>query len=217
MRLLFLLSLVACSEPTGPAPAAPAPLAQPAAPAPTAQPAAPAPTPQPAAASAPGGPEAAALARADAAAMRLASTLKARVVEEMGKGGPVAAVKVCNAEAPALAAQIQAETGVTLGRSSLRLRNPANGGPDWVRAWLDQQGERPAAGVAPVSTVADGKARVIKPIAVEAPCLACHGAPEALAPDVRTELAQRYPADTATGYALGDLRGALWAEVAVQP
>jgi hypothetical protein len=161
--------------------------------------------------------EAAAIARADAAAVRLASTLKARVVEEMGKGGPVAAVSVCNAEAPALAAAIQSETGVTLGRSSLRLRNPANAPPAWVQEWLLAQGERLAAGTTPVATVVDGKARVIKPIAVEAPCLACHGAVAALAPDVKVELAQRYPMDVATGYAVGDLRGALWAEVAVAP
>lgn len=161
--------------------------------------------------------DAAALARADAAAVRLASTLKARVVEEMGKGGPVAAVSVCNVEAPALAATIQSETGVTLGRSSLRLRNPSNAAPAWVQEWLVAQGEGPAAGKVPVAMVVDGKAHVIKPIAVEAACLACHGAPEALSPEVKAEISRRYPADAATGYAVGDLRGALWAEVAVGP
>lgn len=222
MRLLFVLSLVACSAPpapTPPAPTPPAPMAQPADPA--GPPSTPAAGPDRLATTPAGTPTAAsedpALARADAAATRLARTLKARVVEEMGRGGPVSAVQVCNAEAPALAAEIARETGVTLGRSSLRLRNPANGGPAWVRAWLEEQGERPAAGVAPVATVADGTARVIKPIPVEAACLACHGPPESLAPDVRSELTRRYPADAATGYALGDLRGALWAEVAVQP
>ena len=155
--------------------------------------------------------EATAIARAEAAAVRLGSTLKARVVEEMGKGGPVAAVSVCNVEAPALAATIQSETGVTLGRSSLRLRNPANAPPAWVQDWLLAQGERLAAGTTPVATVVDGKARVIKPITVEAPCLACHGAPVAIAPAVKAEIARHYPMDAATGYAVGDLRGALWA------
>lgn len=158
--------------------------------------------------------EAEAIARADAAAVRLATTLKARVVEEMGKGGPVAAVTVCNAEAPALAATIQSETGVTLGRSSLRLRNPANVPPPWVQQWLVAQGERSAASTLPMAMVVEGKARVIKPIGVEAPCLACHGG--ALAPEVKVELARRYPKDVATGYVVGDLRGALWAEAAVE-
>lgn len=206
--LLCLLPLTfACAAEPPAAPVVPA--------APEASP--PAPPPAPVAASGADTPDAAALARADAAAKRLGSTLKARVVEEMGKGGPVSAVAVCSVEAPALAATIRSETGVDLGRSSLRLRNAANVAPAWVHEWLVAQGERPAEGVAPLATVVDGKARVIKPIAVEAPCLACHGPEASLAPDVRAAIAARYPTDAATGYALGDLRGALWAETAVVP
>ena len=44
-------------------------------------------------------------------------------------------------------------------------------------------------------------------------CLACHGAPEQIPAEVAAILAERYPDDQATGYAVGDLRGALWAEV----
>lgn len=174
----------------------------------------------PAAAAAPAAPaasETAALAKADEAAMRLVTTLKGRVREEMGKGGPVAVVDVCSAEAPALAAKIQEETGVRLGRSSLKLRNPNNTAPDWVAAWLTEQGARPAAEAAPLSVVENGFARVVKPIAMEPPCLTCHGAPESIAPEVKAAIASRYPADAATGYAAGDLRGALWAELAVGP
>ena len=131
--------------------------------------------------------------------------------------GPVAVVDVCSAEAPALAAKIQEETGVRLGRSSLKLRNPNNTAPDWVAAWLTEQGARPAAEAAPLSVVENGFARVVKPIAMEPPCLTCHGAPESIAPEVKAAIASRYPADAATGYAAGDLRGALWAELAVGP
>ena len=194
-----LLLLLACSSP--PSPPAP-PAAQP----PAAPPPASAPTPADVA-----------LTRAEAAAKRLGSTLKARVVEEMGKGGPVSTVQVCNVEAPAIAATIQTETGVSLGRSSLRLRNPNNAPPAWVQDWLVAAGEGPAAGKVPLATVVEGKARVIKPIVVEAPCLACHGDPATLAPDVKEQLATLYPADRATGYAVGDLRGALWAEAPAQP
>jgi hypothetical protein len=159
--------------------------------------------------------EATALARAEAAATKLAGTLKGKVLTEMGKGGPAAAVNVCHDEAPAVAAALRAETGVTVGRSSLRLRNPANAGPDWVTAWLRAQGERPAAGVTGLATVVDGTARVLKPITVEAACLACHGA--ALDAATGSALAGRYPQDAATGYEVGDLLGALWAEVPVTP
>lgn len=162
-------------------------------------------------------PEAAALARAEAAAVRFGGTLKAKVVETMGSAGPAATVDVCATEAPRIKAAIEAETGVTLGRSSLRLRNPANAGPDWVQAWLSAQGERPAAGLTGVSVVEGGQARVLKPIAVEAPCLVCHGDPAGQPAELRARLQARYPQDRATGYQPGDLRGALWATAPVGP
>ena len=42
-------------------------------------------------------------------------------------------------------------------------------------------------------------------------CLACHGSE--VSPEVREAIAARYPGDRATGFAVGDLRGALWVEV----
>lgn len=161
--------------------------------------------------------EEAALASAQASATRYATTLRERLVAAMTAGGPPTAVAVCSAEAPAVAATIVQETTVSVGRSSLRLRNPANAGPVWVQEWLVAQGERTAEGVAPMATVSGGVARVARPIVVEAPCLACHGPAETVAPEVRAVLAAQYPADRATGYALGDLRGVLWAEAPVTP
>ncbi|MCC6525458.1 MAG: DUF3365 domain-containing protein [Polyangiaceae bacterium] len=159
------------------------------------------------------------LARAEAAAGRLGKTLRARLEEVLKASGPAAAVAVCAAEAQALGTQIASETGVRVGRASLRLRNPADAGPDWVAAWLRAQGERPAEGVAPVRELVDGPtgkvARVLKPIAVDKPCLACHGQPAELAAEVTPALAATYPDDAAVGYREGDLRGALWAELPV--
>lgn len=160
--------------------------------------------------------EAEALEAAEAAAKKLGSTLKARVVQVMGEGGPAAAITVCADEAQGLTAQVAGESRARVGRSSLRLRNPVNAGPDWVTAWLEAQGERKAEGVLPHKEVADGHARVVFPIAIEGPCVACHGPAEQIPAEVREVLASRYPQDAATGYAVGDLRGALWAEVPVK-
>ena len=55
-------------------------------------------------------------------------------------------------------------------------------------------------------------ARVALPIPMDAPCLVCHGAPEAIPDAVRSVLTERYPDDAATGYQAGELRGAIWAE-----
>jgi hypothetical protein len=40
-------------------------------------------------------------------------------------------------------------------------------------------------------------------------CLACHGPADSIAPAVKQVITARYPNDQATGYAIGELRGAI--------
>jgi hypothetical protein len=193
------------TTPPSAAPTAAAPT--PAAP-PPAAPTAAAPTP-----AQPSGSDDAALGRANAAATALASTLRARLLAAMAEGGPAAAAQVCSDAAQGMATDVARAHDARVGRSSLRTRSPANVAPPWVEEWLRTQGERPAAGAEGFARIEDGHARVLRPIAVEGPCVACHGDPDAIAPEVTAILRDRYPTDRATGYAIGDLRGALWAEV----
>ncbi|MBX7192084.1 MAG: DUF3365 domain-containing protein [Sandaracinaceae bacterium] len=158
--------------------------------------------------------EAESLARAEAAATQLGTTLRGRLLAAMGEGGPAHAAEVCAGEAAALTERVHTETGVSVGRASLRRRG-ASSSPAWVDAWLAAQGERAAEGVEGFARLEDGHARVLRPIVIEAPCLACHG--ETIAPEVAAILDARYPSDPARGYRVGDLRGALWAEVASTP
>lgn len=161
----------------------------------------------------------AALSKAERAAKQLGGAVRSRLVDAMNTGGPSKAVEVCSREAQGIAANVREETGVSVGRSSLRLRNEADAPPAWVGEWLKAQGERKAEGVAGVraieKTPSGSVARVIKPIAIEATCLTCHGDPASIQEDIKNILKERYPKDQATGYQLGDLRGALWAEVPV--
>ncbi len=157
--------------------------------------------------------EAAALERARQLAKAVGGGLKARLTDAMAESGPAGAVRVCAEEAQQITARAIGE-GEAAGRASTKLRNPENAGPGWVRTWLAAQGDQ-AADAAPVAEVVDAEARVIVPIAVEGVCLTCHGAPEAIAPEVTAVLTERYPEDEATGYEVGDLRGALWARVDV--
>lgn len=158
----------------------------------------------------------AALDVATAAGRAFGAELRSRMKAALDAGGPPEGVRVCNEAAPGLATTFGAEHGVTVGRASLRTRNPANVGPTWVQDWLRAQGERGASGVEPLREVVDtpfGRmARVALPIAVEPACLTCHGPVDTLPEPVRGELAARYPGDTAVGYAIGDLRGATWVE-----
>jgi hypothetical protein len=195
--------LAACGQapPTTEPPAAPEPTAVPEAPV-AAPPAETVPTP-----------DEAALAVASAAADELGRTLRARLMAAMAEGGPARAAEVCSTEAATLSAEIAARSGASVGRGSLRMRGRTPP-PAWVQAWLEAQGERPAAGVSGFARIEFGHARVLRPIAVEGPCLVCHGASPA--PELAALLAARYPTDRATGYAEGDLRGALYAEAPVR-
>lgn len=154
--------------------------------------------------------EARALAQANQALGDLKKGFKGRLSEVLPEGGPVAAVAVCSTEAQALTAALSASTGGSVGRSSLKLRNPENEGPRWVREWL----ESADADSAGLSEVVDGNARVLKPVLVEPTCLSCHGSH--IDAEVAAILAENYPEDAATGYGVGDLRGAMWAEVPVR-
>ncbi len=164
--------------------------------------------------------QAEALDRTRTAAQELGARLKTNLVATMSAEGPGAAARFCSLEAQGLTSSPGDARGVRVGRASLRLRNPSNAGPAWVTEWLEKQGERSAAGVhgfERIDTLPNGSevARVLRPLTAGGPCVLCHGSIESLAPGVTAVLQAHYPEDEATGYSVGDLRGALWAEGAV--
>ncbi|MDJ0938646.1 MAG: DUF3365 domain-containing protein [Woeseiaceae bacterium] len=134
--------------------------------------------------------------------------LKAALVAGLAEG-PAAAISACNVEAPGIAAELSVN-GVRVGRSSHKLRNPANGGPDWVTPLLDAY-LADTSNRSPVTvTLDDGRSGYVEPIIAQPMCLTCHG--EVLAPDIAERIAALYPEDQATGFAEGDLRGVFWVE-----
>ncbi|WP_442683720.1 Tll0287-like domain-containing protein [Stenotrophomonas sp. JC08] len=161
------------------------------------------------------------LDRAQAAAAAFGSRLRGRLQAAMAEGGPTAAVEVCHTEAPRIAEAVMAEHGVRLGRVAVpgRNRNPVQAANDWQLSTLKIFGQRVADGEPAGEQLAvirdhlpGGVAlRMMRGIATEPGCLACHGSD--VAPDVREAILANYPHDGATGFAVGDLRGALWVEV----
>lgn len=146
---------------------------------------------------------------ATAAAAGFKADLKQALLAGL-EAGPVAALAACQIEAPAIAAR-RAGSALTLGRTSHRLRNPANIAPAWVVPLLQAYLDEPA-GMAPRTVaLANGVTGYVEPIMTQPLCLTCHGSK--LAPDVSAALASRYPDDRATGFVVGDLRGVLWVEV----
>ena len=125
--------------------------------------------------------------------------------------GPAGAVEACKLEAPRVTSAAEVG-GIRVGRASDKLRNPGNAPPEWVKphlqAWL---AAAPASGAHITQPLLDGRVGYAEPILVQPPCLLCHGVE--VAPPVRERLSALYPADQATGYALGQVRGVFWVDL----
>lgn len=140
--------------------------------------------------------------------------LGARLTVALATGGPVEAIAVCNLEAPQISARLSADSDARVARTALKVRNPANTADAAARDVLEAFRLELAADATRIpehfETSADGTARYMRAIVMQPLCVVCHGA--AVAPDVRAAVARLYPADEATGFALGDLRGAFVVE-----
>lgn len=142
--------------------------------------------------------------------MAFAKELKLTLMAGMKADGPVAAIALCHTEASAIASH-HSEGEWQVGRTSDKLRNPANAPDDWESEVLESFAEQAAAGVdiatlEAVSETDGGHLRYMKAIAVGGPCVVCHG--QSLSPEVASAIDALYPDDRARGYLPGQLRGA---------
>ena len=143
-----------------------------------------------------------------------AGALQEQLKSAMAVGGPTAAIEVCNVAAPEIGATASEERGWRIGRTSLKLRNPANAPDAWELAALRDFEARKAAEEGPATldragfAVVDGKRtfRYMKAIGTQPVCTLRHGA--AIAPEVAAALDALYPEDRARGFEVGDIRGA---------
>lgn len=155
---------------------------------------------------------------AAAAAQTLMQDLAGTLKQAIQRDGPAAAIKVCSEQAPAIAGELSRQKGWRVTRVGTRVRNPLLGMPD---AWEQQvladfqrralEGESfSAMSHAEVVTEPDGDYfRYMQAIGTRPVCLTCHGPVEQIPAPVHAILKQQYPFDEATGYAPGDLRGAV--------
>jgi hypothetical protein len=168
--------------------------------------------------------------------MQLSAQLKGELTRAIEQGGPVAAIAVCRDRAPVIAARLSQESGAKVGRTALRVRDPANAPDDLQRAVLEQFADeldaagsaRAAAGspsapaggapeaVFEIKRAGGIERRYMRAIPTDPLCLTCHGSN--LPPELAAAIARDYPSDAATGYAPGGLRGAfsvIWPAVPV--
>jgi hypothetical protein len=150
------------------------------------------------------------------AAQNLLKTLRARLKEVYRKDGVAQAVAVCADEGQDFAKQIRAEYGLGIKRVSLKARNPKNQPDAWERSVL-LQWETAQKNKKPIQEVwresGRGEQRVVRymmPITIgQKLCLECHGTAETIKPETRAMIRKYYPNDTAQGYTLNAMRGAV--------
>ena len=139
----------------------------------------------------------------------LATQLRHRLIGALeGKGDFANAVNVCKLDASKITAAVASEHDLKVGRTSFKLRNPANAPPAWMKPIVEARSE-----ASHILTSSDGRLGVSTAIFIGGPCVKCHGGAKALAPGVGEALSARYPEDQATGFIEGDLRGWFWIEV----
>lgn len=153
-----------------------------------------------------------------AVAMPFMKQLGAANQKAISEGGPESAIKVCKEIAPQIAGEISRQHGWKLTRVSLKVRNPLLGTADaWEQKILQDfearvaKGEKPEAMEAAeiVQEPAGKSFRYMKAIALQSGCVACHGNSEQIPDNVKTRLSEEYPHDKATGYSVGQIRGAI--------
>jgi len=160
-----------------------------------------------------------ALVEARTAAQALGGELMGALGAALNETGPSGAIAVCNERAPVVAARLSETPGLTIGRTALRVRNPGNAPDAWETETLQSFVADLAAGDDAgalerhiIEPTDDGwRVRWMKPIVLHPMCATCHGADvdPALAAEIRT----LYPDDAATGFAVGELRGAFTATI----
>lgn len=148
-------------------------------------------------------------------AKQLSTELKAALTGAMQQS-PESAIAVCNDRAPQIAQSIAKTHDVQIGRTALRVRNTGNEPNDWQRKVLLDFQQRAAKGeslatmeyMTSIAAKDHVEHRYMKAIPLEPLCATCHGAQ--IAPSLQQAIKAKYPNDQATGFNVGELRGAVY-------
>jgi hypothetical protein len=136
-----------------------------------------------------------------------------RLMAALTEGGPAEGVKVCSGVAQELTAEAAGEAGYKIGRTSHKLRNPANATPDWLKPLVEASADKSGANVKPMVYDLGDRVGVASPIVLAEMCVQCHGAASEIDEETRNLINRHYPEDKATGFKPGEVRGWFWAEV----
>ncbi|MCJ8316317.1 DUF3365 domain-containing protein [Idiomarina sp.] len=144
------------------------------------------------------------------AAKQLQQRLGKVLMSTIQKDGHVAAISVCNEQAPQIASAVSDELNLSVGRTSLKLRNPQNEPTkkqeqvlkEFERLWEKSKENVPTQHY----TNESGETVWMKAIVMQPQCAACHGSN--IDPELEQAITEKYPNDKATGFDVGNIRGA---------
>jgi hypothetical protein len=152
---------------------------------------------------------------------QLAEKVRSLLLQEIGKGGFSSAVRVCSELAQEMTRQFNAQTGHDARRISLKYRNPKNVPDAYEQRKLEEfnilNQKKELSNEYSEVTEEQGKKylRYLRPLIVAPLCITCHGPKENIPQEVKAILAERYPDDRATGFLVGDVRGAITVKIPV--
>ena len=158
-----------------------------------------------------------AVSRADLIIVTMHDALLRELESGFVEGGPAHAIKSCHLDAEWVTQRVGRQEGIAAGRTSDRLRNPLNAPRPWAAPVVAANAGRRARDIDGFAIDLGDKLGVLRPIAHRPTCAACHGRDEQLGATIREELRDRYPADRATGFKEGEIRGWYWVEIPKQP
>ncbi len=153
--------------------------------------------------------------------------LMKQVAGRVKSDGFASAVEFCNEKAPGLEGDFNSSlkekfvkeynlADYSFKRTALKLRNPKNA-PDSLEKSVMQQWQKDLAEGKEIGLVmkkVGDKYYGMMPVKIPSPLwLGCHGTPDTIDAEAAKKIRELYPEDKATGFSVGDLRGALSVEI----
>jgi hypothetical protein len=153
------------------------------------------------------------ISRADLVIVEMHGAVLQELTAALERGGPAEALGFCHLDADVTIQRVARNQGLAAGRTSDRLRNPANAPRRWAAPLVAAHAGQRANDIAGFAVDLGDRVGILRPIVEQPMCAGCHGPVEKFAPGVGLVVRDRYPADRALGFKNGEIRGWFWVEL----
>jgi hypothetical protein len=143
----------------------------------------------------------------------LQDALLRELTHSLEQGGPEFAIRSCHIDVVGAIRRVEGQPGIAAGRTSDRLRNPANTPRAWAAPLVRANAGRPARDIDGFVVDLGSAVGVLRPIVEQPMCASCHGPADKITPAVAAALKHRYPDDRAIGFLNREIRGWFWVEM----